>query len=68
MYFIFNKDSVVITYYDNESAEQCKKNLADKYFKGRALTITAEAKKNYQNNNNNNNNSQYAGNPGLSVE
>jgi len=40
MYIIYHKDSVIVNYFDNESAEQCKKNLADKYFKGRALTIT----------------------------
>lgn len=36
-----------MVYYDAESAEQCKKYLADRYFKGRALTITSETKKNY---------------------
>jgi hypothetical protein len=42
-----NLDSAIVVYYDSESAEQCKKYLADRYFKGRALTITSEAKKNY---------------------
>lgn len=40
-------DSAIVVYYDAESAEQCKKYLADRYFKGRALTITSETKKNY---------------------
>jgi hypothetical protein len=35
-----NLDSSIVVYYDAESAEQCKKFLGDRYFKGRALTIT----------------------------
>lgn len=37
-----------MVYHDSESAEICKRELGDRYYKGRALTITTEAKKSHQ--------------------
>jgi hypothetical protein len=48
MYLSPDSDSAQVIYHDNESAEICRKYLGDRYFKGRALTITTELKKNYQ--------------------
>ena len=49
MYCNNHLDSATVVYHDNESAELCKKFLGDRYYKGRALTITTEIKKGYNN-------------------